>query len=182
MQHDDQRNEQVYMNRSDWEKAFQKQIPRLRIYARALVKNREQADDLVQDCLERAWLHIDKWQPGSNLRAWLFTVMHNVYINHMRKHKRKPGFVSWDDSGSPSSSFEDEPTALRDLEVALGALSPEHKEVLLLAGLEQMSYAEIAEILAIPTGTVMSRLSRAREQLRMSMSGVIEKPNLRRVK
>ena len=176
------KDERVFMNKTGWEEAFEEQIPRLRSYAHALMGNREHADDLVQDCLERAWLHIDKWQPGSDLRAWLFTVMHNVYVNHVRRRKAGPSLVSWEDSDDSSYVCEDEPTALRDLEVALVALSPEHREVLLLAGLEQMSYAEIAVIIGIPAGTVMSRLSRAREQLRISMSGVIDKPTLGCVK
>ena len=170
------------MNKNQWEELFEAQIPRLRRYARALMKNREYADDLVQDTLERAWLHIDKWQPGSDLRAWLFTVMHNVYVNHVRRHNSGPGFVAWEESDSLRFACEDEPTALRDLESALMALSPEHREVLLLAGLEQLSYGEIAQILGVPSGTVMSRLSRARERLRLLMSGAVEKPSLRSVK
>jgi RNA polymerase sigma-70 factor (ECF subfamily) len=146
-------------------------IPRLRRYARALVGDRARADDLVQDTLERAWNKFHLWRPGSDLRAWLFTVMHNVHINQIRATR---DFVELDDesaemavAGVQGASLE-----IRDLERALVLLPVEQREVLLLVGLEDLSYAEVAEVLGIPIGTVMSRLSRAREKMRVLMLGL----------
>ncbi len=146
-------------------------IPRLRRYARALVGDRARADDLVQDTIERAWNKFHLWRPGSDLRAWLFTVMHNVHINQIRATR---DFVELDDeaaemavAGAQGASLE-----IRDLERALVLLPVEQREVLLLVGLEDLSYAEVAEVLGIPIGTVMSRLSRAREKVRALMLGL----------
>ncbi len=146
-------------------------IPRLRRYARALVGDRARADDLVQDTIERAWNKFHLWRPGSDLRAWLFTVMHNVHINQIRASR---DFVELDDeaaemavAGAQGASLE-----IRDLERALVLLPVEQREVLLLVGLEDLSYAEVAEVLGIPIGTVMSRLSRAREKVRALMLGL----------
>jgi len=157
-------------------------IPRLRRYARALTGERSRADDLVQDTLERAWTRFHLWQRGSNLRAWLFTVMHNVFVNQHNKNKTQRT-ESLDDA-TPELTVPDDTQQslqLRDLYKALEQLSLEYREVLLLVGLEQMSYAEVAEILKIPLGTVMSRLARGREQLRALLSGQAPAP-LRRVK
>jgi RNA polymerase sigma-70 factor (ECF subfamily) len=170
------------MNTSAWERAFVEQLPRLRRYARSLVGNRQQADDLVQDCLERAWRHIDKWREGSDLRAWLFTIMHNVYVNQVRRTRSGPGFVPLDESDAPQCGGMPQENLLRDVEAGLMSLTPEQREVLLLAGLEQLSYGEIAEILDIPAGTVMSRLARARDRLRVFLSDSQSQPLLRRVK
>lgn len=157
-------------------------IPRLRRYARALTGERSRADDLVQDTLERAWTRFHLWQRGSNLRAWLFTVMHNVFIN--QHHKTKAHRTEALDNAAPELTVPDnaqQSLQLRDLHNALEQLSLEYREVMLLVGLEQMSYTEVSEILKIPLGTVMSRLARGREQLRALLSG--EAPaTLRRVK
>jgi len=146
-------------------------IPRLRRYARALVRDRARADDLVQDTLERAWNKFHLWRPGSDLRAWLFTVMHNVHVNQVRAFR---DHAQLDDEaaemgvpGVQGASLE-----IRDLETALAALPAEQREVLLLIAIEDMSYAEVARTLGIPIGTVMSRLSRAREKLRAMMHGM----------
>lgn len=170
------------MDKTACEALLVEQIPRLRRYARALMRSREHADDLVQDCLERAWSRIHTWRPGSDLRAWLFTILHNLYVNQVRGYQRAPLLVTLEGTDPPSSGYEEEPGALRDLEAGLAALPPEQREVLLLVGLEQMSYEEIATVLGIPLGTVMSRLSRARERLRSHLSGTAGKPDLRRVK
>jgi RNA polymerase sigma-70 factor (ECF subfamily) len=144
-------------------------IPHLRRYARALTGDATAADDLVQDTLERAWKRFSLWRRGSDLRPWLFTIMHNIFINDVRaKRHNQP-------SRSPVeitvAAPQEERLKLRDLNKALGELSPEQREVVLLIGLEQMSYEEAAEILGIPIGTVMSRLSRGREQLRTIING-----------
>ena len=158
-------------------------IPRLRRYARALTGERARADDLVQDTLERALIKLHLWQPGSDMRAWLFTLMHNVFINQLRAQ-----------SGRLTTGLDDEaaqvavrPTQtdwleVRDLQAALSRLPEEQREVLLLVGLEQMTYEETAGVLAIPIGTVMSRLSRARERLRGLLAGAAMPAALKVVK
>ena len=143
-------------------------IPNLRRYARALIGDREGADDLVQDTLERAVRKFHLWRPG-DLRAWLFSIMHNVFVNQLKA--RKVAYeVEVDDSiAAPMSSVTS--TDLMDLDRALLALSPDQREVVLLVALEDMTYAEVGRALGIPIGTVMSRLSRAREKLRKLMEG-----------
>lgn len=143
---------------------------RVRRYARALVSDRARADDLVQDTLERAWNKFHLWRPGSDLRAWLFTVMHNVHVNQVRASR---DHAVLDDEGPEMAvaAVQGASLEIRDLERALAVLSPEQREVLLLIALEDMSYAEVAAMLDIPIGTVMSRLSRAREKLRALMHG-----------
>jgi RNA polymerase sigma-70 factor (ECF subfamily) len=145
-------------------------IPRLRRYARALAGDRARADDLVQDTLERAWNKFHLWRPGSDLRAWLFTVMHNVHVNQVRASR---DHAMLDDEGPEMAvaGVQGASLEIRDLERALAVLPPEQREVLLLIALEDMSYAEVATMLDIPIGTVMSRLSRAREKLRALMHG-----------
>ena len=146
-------------------------IPRLRRYARALTGDRAAADDLVQDTLERAWSKLHLYRRGTDLRAWLFTVMHNVYVNQLRA--ARPGAQL--DEEMPELSQAAHETAgleLRDLDLAIRRLPPEQREVLLLVVLEDMSYGEAAGSLGIPVGTVMSRLARAREKLRAMLSGL----------
>ena len=124
----------------------------------------------MQDTLERAWNKFHLWRPGSDLRAWLFTVMHNVHVNQVRASR---GHAVLDDEGPEMAvaAVQGASLEIRDLERALAVLSPEQREVLLLIALEDMSYAEVAAMLDIPIGTVMSRLSRAREKLRALMHG-----------
>lgn len=156
-------------------------IPRLRRYARALAGDRSSADDLVQDTLERAWTRFHLWQRGTDLRAWLFTVMHNVHVNRTRGLRHHLQFDE-DAPDAGSKPTENAALELRDLERALAALPVEQREVLLLVALEDMSYAEMAATLGIPLGTVMSRLSRARERLRALMHGHLQAVKLKRVK
>lgn len=148
-------------------------IPRLRRYARALTGDSSAADDLVQDTLERAWRRLALWRSGSDLRAWLFTIMHNIFVNQLRADPRKLAQTA-ELAGADSSvaTPQEDRLILRDLNKALGNLPHEQREVLLLIGLEQMTYEEAAKVLGIPVGTVMSRLSRGREQLRAMMSGI----------
>lgn len=157
-------------------------IPGLRRYARALVLGQDRADDLVQDALERAWAHRGKWQPGSNLRAWLFTILHNVWANDVRRWQSRPPELSLQAEHLSARTVVEDHGALLDLEHALALLSPERREVLLLAGVEQMAYEEIAAILGVPMGTVMSRLARARRDLRDILNGNDHKPVLTRIK
>ncbi|MBZ0090866.1 MAG: RNA polymerase sigma factor [Sulfuricellaceae bacterium] len=162
---------------------IEEQIPRLRRYARALTGDGCRADDLVQDTLERAWGRLNLWRRGSDIRAWLFTIMHNVYVNEVRKSRAAGFSVELDDEALQVSvrASQEDALVLRDLTAALRSLPFEQREVLLLAGLEQMPYKEIANVLNIPSGTVMSRLARGRERLRELMAGQAG-PALRLVK
>ena len=151
---------------------FVQHIPRLRRYARALTGDRGRADDLVQDTLERALVKFHLWQPGSDLRAWLFTIMHNVFVNQVRSSLNGMTTALDDETALPSMrATQSDRLEVRDLQVALLRVPEEQREVLLLVGLEQMTYEEAAGVLGIPIGTVMSRLSRARERLRALLAG-----------
>lgn len=144
-------------------------IPNLRRYARALVGDRDAADDLVQDTLERAVRKFHLWRPG-DLRAWLFSIMHNVFVNQLKARKNATT-VEIDEetlaAPMPSAGRSD----ILDLERGLTRLSAEQREVVLLIALEDMSYADVSRALGVPIGTVMSRLSRGRERLRRAMDG-----------
>ncbi|TAK72730.1 MAG: RNA polymerase sigma factor [Betaproteobacteria bacterium] len=155
-------------------------IPRLRRYARALAGDNHRADDLVQDTLERALAKFYLWRRGSDLRAWLFTIMHNVFINQL-KARRELALDDGVEEGLQSAPQSD-PLELRDLDAALTLLPAGQREVLLLVALEQLTYAEVSKVLSIPVGTVMSRLSRGRERLRALMSGAATATNLKVVK
>ena len=143
-------------------------IPNLRRYARALVGDREGADDLVQDTLERAVRKFHLWRPG-DLRAWLFSIMHNVFVNQLKARKITSDMEVDDSFAAPIPGATS--TDILDLQRALGSLAPEQREVVLLVALEDMSYADVSRTLGIPMGTVMSRLSRGRERLRKVMNG-----------
>jgi len=152
---------------SEFHRLIEQQIPRLRRYARALTRNRERADDLVQDTLSRALVKEQFWQPGTDLRAWLFTIMHNQNVNNVRLAVRESRMVDIEQL-SPMSATTDH-TASRqmfELERALAQLPLEQRQVILLVGLEGMSYEDAAGILSVPVGTVRSRLSRGRDTLR----------------
>ena len=156
--------------RLDPEPDLIEQLPRLRRYARALTGDAARADDLVQDTLERALAKLDLWQPGSNLRAWLFTLMHNLFVNQIRV--RRPQETAMEDAlDEPVSGGQMEALAARDLHAALLRLPEDQRAVILLVGLEQFSYAEAAQVLGVPAGTVMSRLARARERMRHMLAG-----------
>jgi RNA polymerase sigma-70 factor, ECF subfamily len=163
--------------------AIEEHIPRLRRYARALTSNREAADDLVQDALERAWKKQHLWQADTDLRAWLFSIMHNVHVNQVKsRHNQALEALEDEALELPVRATQQDGLMVRDLERSLRRLPDEQREVLLLAGLEQMSYQEIAQVLSIPLGTVMSRLARGREKLRALMYGLPSAPTLGVVK
>ncbi|HXO01530.1 MAG TPA: sigma-70 family RNA polymerase sigma factor [Stellaceae bacterium] len=147
------------------------EIPRLRRYAQALVRDAVGADDLVQECLARALDKLDLWREGTDLRAWLFTILHNQYVNHVRHSIRKGTMVEFDEAASPLSqpANQEKRLELRDLDRALGQLAAEQRAVILLIGLEGMSYSDAGSALGIPVGTVRSRLSRGRLALRQLM-------------
>lgn len=152
-------------------RAILAEIPRLRRYARAMLGNRAAADDLVQDTLERAWVRLSQWRVGSDLRAWLFSIMHNLRVDQLRRPAVSAQSMDEDNFEAPTRATQSDALEVRDIESALSELPDEQREILLLVALEEMSYAEIAETLAIPVGTVMSRLSRGRERLRQIMDG-----------
>ena len=156
-------------------------IPRLRRYARALVGDRAGADDLVQDTLERAWTKLHLYRQGTDLRAWLFTVMHNVHVNRIRA-ARLADPLDDDLPELASRGTQSDALVLRDLDRAIARLPADQRAVLLLVTLEEMSYDEVARTLGIPIGTVMSRLSRAREKLRSMMLGQSAAAKLKVVK
>jgi RNA polymerase sigma-70 factor (ECF subfamily) len=157
-------------------------IPRLRRYAVALLHDRVAADDLVQDTLERAWSRWHLWKPGTDLRAWLFAIMHNVFVNQLAAAKLR-AVQPFDDeiNDVPVGATQERALEMRDLRRCLAAMPEEQRELLLLIGLEQLSYEQAASTLDIPIGTVMSRLARGRERLRNCMTGVtpaLKMPNL----
>jgi RNA polymerase sigma factor (sigma-70 family) len=163
-------------------------IPGLRRYARTFVRDAGAADDLVQDTLERA---ISRWhqrRSDGDTRTWLFTILHNLAVNHLRRAARRGREVPLDDAGESDvavpSTQED---ALRrdDILGAVGQLPDDQRSVLLLVSIEDASYTEAARILDIPIGTVMSRLARARarlmKQLEEQGQPASDRPHLRRV-
>jgi RNA polymerase sigma-70 factor, ECF subfamily len=151
------------------------QIPRLRRYARSLTRDASRADDLVQSCLTRAVAKQHLWQYGTDLRAWLFTILHNQRVNDVRRSMREGSHVVLEEGPELTVQSNAIPTLqLRDLEAALGKLRLEERQVILLIGLEGMRYDQVAEILNMPIGTVRSRLSRGRDRLRRLM-GMEEK-------
>jgi RNA polymerase sigma-70 factor (ECF subfamily) len=146
-------------------------VPGLRRYAAALAGNAADADDLVQDCIERALARHDSLREPESLGRWLRTILHNLYITKLRR--RGAASVPIEDFAEDlalSVPAEDQ-GQVRDLVRAFSALSVEHRQVLLLISLEGLSYREVAEVLDIPIGTVMSRLARARERLRALLEG-----------
>ena len=147
------------------------EIPRLRRYARALTGGADTADDLVQDTLERALEKWRLWQQERELRPWLFSIMHNLHVDGRRRDHRID-FRDDDDLPMPvQRASQADALELRDLERALALLPVDQREVLLLVGLEELSYSEVAHALNIPQGTVMSRLSRARARLKALLAG-----------
>lgn len=167
--------------------AIAAELPRLRRYARALMAgNTQGADDLVQQALQRALERVELFRPETDLRAWLFTILHNVNANNRRALAIRPREV-WEED-VPEAAFAIQPEApgrlgVRDLGRALAQLPQEQREVVLLVSLEGLSYKDTSEVLGVPVGTVMSRLARGRDRLRDLMdSGGATTPTLRRVK
>ena len=158
---------------SEFGRLLESEIPRLRRYAWALTRDAVRADDLVQSCLVRALAKQHLWQPGTDLRAWLFTILHNLHVNDVRRVAREGVVVPIEDVATlaavaipPSASTT---LQLRDLDRAIAKLPAQQREVILLVGLEEMRYEDVAKILNIPIGTIRSRLSRGRETLRVLM-------------
>jgi len=148
-------------------------IPDLRRYARALTGDGWAADDLVQDTLERACERWQLWAAGSDLRAWLFTLMHNLFVDGARRALRQQAQnrVDLDDVADELEAPRSSPEHAIDLQRCLLRLPEEQREVLLLVTLQDLGYEDVARITGVPVGTVMSRLSRARTRLRELMDG-----------
>jgi RNA polymerase sigma-70 factor, ECF subfamily len=159
------------MSMSDFARLLQHEIPRLRRYARALSRDAERADDLVQSCLVRAIAKRHLWEPGTDLRAWLFPILHNQNVNEIRRSVRDGVVVAMEDVAPVLTVAPRAGAALqlRDLERGIRLLPEEQRQVILLVGLEGMRYGKAAAVLDIPIGTVRSRLSRGREMLRRLM-------------
>lgn len=163
----------------------ERNTPALRRYARALLRDVDAADDLVQDTLERALSRLHLFRVGSDLRAWLFTILHNLHVNAARRDRRFVANTSADgEPRDPGGVAAEQQGALvvRDLARALEMLADDQRQVVLLIGLEEMSYREAAEVIGVPVGTVMSRLARGRERLRRLMEEGGGTSGLRRVK
>src|SRR5437868_11361185 len=156
---------------NDFARQLEAEIPRLRRYARALTRDVSRADDLVQSCLTRAVAKQHLWQPGTDLRAWLFTILHNQHVNDVRRSVREGVSVAVEEM-APVLTVNSSAIAalqLRDLEAAIAKLPQEQRQVILLVGLEGMRYEEVALILKVPVGTVRSRLSHGGDQFRRLM-------------
>jgi RNA polymerase sigma-70 factor (ECF subfamily) len=158
------------------------EIPRLRRYARALLRDRDAADDLVQDSLERALTRLDSWRTGENPRRWLFTIMHHLFVDQMRKVNRRGGNTTLPPEaaeGLATAVSQQDSFAVRDILDALEAISPERRAAILTVAVEGFSYAEAANILGIPAGTLMSRIARGREELRGLLDDAARRRTLR---
>ena len=150
------------------------ELPRLRRYARALVKNGDAADDLVQDCVERSLSRLHQFRDGTNMRLWLFTIMHSIFVNGVSRRKTTVDLDRLDPSYEARLATPPEQgqgLVMRDLAVALARLPDNQRETVVLVGLENMTYKQAAEITGVPIGTVMSRLARGRERLGQLMNG-----------
>ena len=150
-----------------------RELPYLRRFARALTANAANADDIVHDCVVKALENSDKFEPGTNLRAWLFTILRNGFISDIRRNRRRLGETDsprWATGGIAAPSQEGS-LMLRRLQAAMGRLPVEQRAVLVLVVLEGMNYDQAAKTLGLPVGTVRSRLSRARHALRETVEG-----------
>jgi RNA polymerase sigma-70 factor (ECF subfamily) len=141
-------------------------IPALRAFAWSLCHNGSDADDLVQDTLIKAWTNKEKFQPGTNLRAWLFTILRNTYYTQVLRRRREVRDEMGEYAGALKTPATQEwSVAMRSLQVALLQLPDEHREALILVGAAGLSYEEAAEICGCALGTIKSRVNRARARL-----------------
>jgi RNA polymerase sigma-70 factor, ECF subfamily len=154
----------------DRRRAIIDEIPRMRRYARSLLRDRDAADDLVQDSLERALSRMERWTTGDSPRRWLFTIMHHLFVDQLRRSKRHGQIVAMMPEtigGSQTPPPQDEKVETREVLEALQKISPDRRAALALVAVEGFSYAEAANVLGVPAGTLMSRLARGREDLRV---------------
>lgn len=177
--------EAIGSHRDEFDWLLSREIPHLRRYARALVKDPVFADDLVQDCLERALRKWRLWTPRGHLRSWLFRMLFRVYLNQKQQARRGAADLALEDSLEPVSNAAPHSlrVEIRETAKALDALPEDQRAAILLVALEDMNYDEAAWILNVPIGTLRSRLSRAREALRAAArTAEPESPPLRRIK
>jgi RNA polymerase sigma-70 factor (ECF subfamily) len=149
-------------------------IPALRRYASAMLRDRDLADDLVQDCLERVIGHWESRREKENTRQWVFAIAHNLIVNRLRQQERRGTHVDIADVAESAlmvPASQEHRVQLGELMAAIGALPQEQRSVLLLVSVEDLSYAEAAKALDIPIGTIMSRLARGRERLQRALDG-----------
>ncbi|MFZ4164317.1 sigma-70 family RNA polymerase sigma factor [Brevundimonas sp. NPDC058933] len=151
---------------SDWRSAVHVYLPSLRAFAFTLSRNSADADDLVQETLTKAWAHRARFEPGSNLRAWLFTILRNSWYTGAAKRRREVA----DEEGRYAAGLTAEPNQewtaeLTSLRAALNALPPEHREAIVMVGAAGLSYQEAADISGCAVGTIKSRVNRARHRL-----------------
>ncbi len=159
----------------DMTRVIEPLIPALRRYARALLRDRSAADDLVQDCLERAIGHWHQRRADGDPRTWMFSILHNLAMTRLHRAARRPLHLGIDEvaeAGLAASARQEDRLRYQDLLAKVAQLPDEQRTVLLLVTVEELSYAETAKVLDIPVGTVMSRLSRAREKLLGMISDV----------
>ena len=154
------------MTAADPREELVEHLPAMRAFAISLTRNAAVADDMVQDTLVKAWTNIEKFQPGSNMRAWLFTILRNTYYSNRRKAKREVADVD----GVLTNNLAEKPAhdgrmQLADFRKAMGKLSDEQREALLLVGASGFSYEEAAEMCGVAVGTIKSRTNRARKEL-----------------
>ena len=149
--------------------AIIEEIPRLRRYARSLLRDRDAADDLVQDSLERALSRMESWTTGDSPRRWLFTIMHHLFVDQLRRAKRHvQALTMMPETIDALATPPQQPDKVASAEVvsALQQIAPERRAALTLVAVEGFSYADAANVLGIPAGTLMSRIARGREELR----------------
>lgn len=151
---------------AEWREEIIDRIPSLRAFAWSLARNRTDADDLVQETLTKAWAHRERFEPGTNLRAWLFTILRNSWYTSMAKRSREVEDEEGRHAASLTAEASQEWSAeLTDLQAALATLPPEHREAIVLVGAAGLSYEEAAEIAGCALGTIKSRVNRARNRL-----------------
>jgi RNA polymerase sigma factor (sigma-70 family) len=159
-------------------------IPALRRYASALLRDRQEVDDLVHDCLVRALDRLHTLRNDAEMRSWLFAIMHNLYVSRFRRKQTQGQSLSieaLEEQAPAVHPRQEEHLEAQDVIRAVERLPEDHRAVLLLVTVEDLSYAEVAQVLGIPIGTVMSRLARARERVRRDTEGRAS-PEFRRVK
>lgn len=162
----DSRHQGGITARSDWRDGVMGQLPALRAFAWTLSRNAADADDLVQETLSKAWAHRDRYEAGTNLKAWLFTILRNTWYSAASKKKREVEDGDGHHAAKLTAEAAQEWKAeLTSLQAALGELPPEHREAIVMVGAAGLSYEEAAEIAGCALGTIKSRVNRARNRL-----------------
>ncbi|MGH6892192.1 MAG: RNA polymerase sigma factor, partial [Dongiaceae bacterium] len=156
----------VGMLNEELSRLIEHEIPRLRRYAMFLARDPERADDLVQECLVRAIDNIDKFQPGTKIRSWMMTILHNIFVNEMKKRRPVLTHDGMIERSTPVEGGQEARHQMRDVQRAFEVLTWQHRQIIWFICVEQMDYNEVARQLGVPVGTVRSRLCRAREHLK----------------